>query len=72
MAPNRRQPTQVSGEPESEGEGPETTEQRHARLQAALRERRQLQEIEEMERELAGGSPASSGIFGPFRVHPTI
>ncbi|KAL2399170.1 hypothetical protein ABEF95_000260 [Exophiala dermatitidis] len=63
MAP-RRQPTPSNTairttENDPEGNA-ETTAARHTRLRAALQERRQLQEIEEMERELAGDPPASS------------
>jgi len=68
MAPSRRQPTSniasARGASVEQEEEAETVEQRHARLRAAVLERRQLQEIEEMEQELAGGSPASSGVLG--------
>ena len=65
MAPSRRQPTPNTAiRTVIEEEGVETTAERHARLRATLLERKQIQEIEEMERELAGGSPANSSIFG--------
>ena len=65
MAPPRRQPTpSVATRVTIEEEGVETTAERHARLRTTLLERKQLQEIEEMERELVGGSPTSSSIFG--------
>src|ERR1700742_851907 len=69
MAP-RRQPTPLNpAATRSPGddteEGTETIAERHQRLRAAIQERRQLQEIDEMERELAGSSPASSVLGGP-------
>ena len=65
MAPSRRQPTpNTAARATIEEEGVETTAERHARLRATILEKKQLQEIEEMERELTGGSPTSSSIFG--------
>ena len=69
MAPPRRQPAPNTASTrgasvEEEEEEAETVEQRHARLRAAVLERRQLREIKEMEQELAGGSPATSGVLG--------
>lgn len=43
-----------------ENRGSETSTQRHSRLRTEVEERRLYQEIQEMERELAGGTPASS------------
>ena len=66
MAPSRRQPNIASarGASVEQEEEAETVEQRHARMRAAVLERRQLQEIADMERELAGGSPASDSVLG--------
>ena len=70
IAPSRRQPTQPAPNTASargasvQEEEAETVEQRHARTRAAVLERRQLQEIADIERELVGGSSASDSVLG--------
>ena len=66
MAPSRRQPNIASarGASVEQEEEAETVEQRHARTRAAVLERRQLQEIADIERELVDGSPASDSVLG--------